>query len=162
MVRSATQFPKKCKKFFLQICKSFFFFSKLRFSLSSTMVYKSLILFLYPLLLSLICFLYLTRFFLEDVCVDNRLKNPFHLFHECRHNCHNPFQGHLRPANPLPCRNLLLTMWTPEVTLDIPRRRIRVHPIFRSQNSWTIFALYSDPNFARILKKTGEYSVTQN
>ena len=42
MVRSATQFPKKCKKLFLQICKSFFFFSKLRFSLSSTMVYKSL------------------------------------------------------------------------------------------------------------------------
>ena len=43
MVRSATQFPKKCKKLFFQICKSFFFFSKLRFSLSSTMVYKSLI-----------------------------------------------------------------------------------------------------------------------
>ena len=31
MVRSATQFPKKCKKLFLQICKIFFFFSKLRF-----------------------------------------------------------------------------------------------------------------------------------
>ena len=35
--------PKKRKKLFLQICKSFFFFSKLRFSLSSTMVYKSLL-----------------------------------------------------------------------------------------------------------------------
>ena len=34
--------PKKRKKLFLQICKSFFFFSKVRFSLSSTMVYKSL------------------------------------------------------------------------------------------------------------------------
>ena len=28
MVRSATQFPKKCKKLFFQICKSFFFFFK--------------------------------------------------------------------------------------------------------------------------------------
>ena len=43
MVRSAAQFPKKCKKLFLQICKFFFFFSKLRFGLSSTMVYKSLV-----------------------------------------------------------------------------------------------------------------------